>query len=69
VASKLVEESDIIAVEPMDKEQAVALFNMRLRRQSDRKGTTKLVAALEFMPLAIVQAASYINERVPRCSV
>ncbi|KAJ5540812.1 hypothetical protein N7494_005888 [Penicillium frequentans] len=29
----------------------------------------KLVEALEFMPLAIVQAASYITHRSPRCSV
>lgn len=29
----------------------------------------ELTAALEYMPLAIVQAASYIRERAPRSSV
>ncbi|KAK1807294.1 hypothetical protein LTR12_018360, partial [Friedmanniomyces endolithicus] len=29
----------------------------------------KLAAALEYMPLAIAQAAAYIKKRAPRCSV
>jgi Tetratricopeptide repeat len=69
VALKLVEESDIIAVEPMDEGHAVALLETKLGTQSDRNGIAELAAALEFMPLAIVQAASYIRERAPRCSV
>jgi hypothetical protein len=69
VALKLVEEHDIIAVEPMDEAHAVALFEKKLLTQSDREDTVKLVAALEFMPLAIVQSAAYINQRAPRCSV
>ncbi|KAK0113068.1 hypothetical protein ONS95_014774 [Cadophora gregata] len=28
-----------------------------------------LAAALEYMPLAIIQAAAYISQRAPRCSV
>ncbi|KAJ5737258.1 uncharacterized protein N7483_002383 [Penicillium malachiteum] len=35
----------------------------------DHKDLIELVNALEFMPLAIVQAASYIRNRAPRCSV
>jgi hypothetical protein len=69
VALKLVEERDIIDVEPMDKAHAVALFEKKLSTQSDREDTIELVAALEFMPLGIVQAAAYISQRAPRCSV
>jgi tetratricopeptide (TPR) repeat protein len=69
IAQKLVEERDIIAVEPMDKAHAVALFERKLLIESDGEDTVDLVAALEFMPLAVVQAAAYINQRAPRCSV
>ncbi|KAF4609817.1 hypothetical protein G7Y89_g15806 [Cudoniella acicularis] len=69
VALKLVEEYDTIAVEPMDEAHAVALFEKKLSAQSDREDTIELVAALDFMPLGIVQAAAYINQRAPRCSV
>ena len=69
VALKLVEESDMITVEPMDEGHAIALFKKKLRIQSDRKDIAELVAALEYMPLAIVQAATYISQRAPRCTV
>ncbi|ERF72255.1 hypothetical protein EPUS_02142 [Endocarpon pusillum Z07020] len=68
-ALKLVEESDMVAVEPMDERHAVALFDKKLRIPSDQKDITELVAALEYMPLAIVQAAAYISQRAPRCTV
>jgi tetratricopeptide (TPR) repeat protein len=68
-ASKLVEESDMVAVEPMDEGHAVALFDKKLGIQSDRKDIAELAAALEYMPLAIVQAAAYISQRAPRCTV
>ena len=68
-ALKLVEESDIIAVEPMDEANALALFNKKLGKQGHSKDLSKLAAALEFMPLAIVQAAAYISQRAPRCSI
>jgi hypothetical protein len=69
VALKLVEESDIIAVEPMDEGHAVMLLEKKLGTSRDRNGIAELVAALEFMPLAIVQAAAYIRQRAPRFSV
>jgi len=68
-ASKLVEEREIIRVEPMDEIQAVALFERKVGGHSERKDAAQLVAVLEFMPLAIVQAAAYIKQRAPRCSV
>jgi hypothetical protein len=69
VALMLVEQSDIIEVEPMDEAHAMALFAKKLGIQGDSKDIAELAAALEFMPLAIVQAAAYIAQRAPRCSV
>ncbi|KAF2676434.1 putative kinesin [Lentithecium fluviatile CBS 122367] len=68
-ALKLVEQRDIITVEPMDEAQAQALFKKKLGVQGIDSDIAKLVAALEYMPLAIVQAAAYISEKAPRCSV
>ena len=69
VALRLVEERNIIAVEPMDEVHAVSLLDRKLGYQNNAKDTTELAAALEFMPLAIVQAAAYICHRTPRYSV
>ena len=66
---KLVEKNDIIEVEPMDGAHALALFEKKLGEPSDSKDIAELTAALEYMPLAIVQAAAYISQRAPRCSV
>ena len=66
---KLVEQSDIIAVEPMDGTHALVLFEKKLGKQAVSQDVAELAAALEFMPLAIVQAAAYISKRAPRCSV
>ncbi|OCK73007.1 HET-domain-containing protein, partial [Lepidopterella palustris CBS 459.81] len=67
-ALTLLEESDIIAVDSMDARDAELLFQKKLRVLDDAKDIANLVEALEFMPLAIVQAASYIAQRAPRCS-
>ena len=68
-ALTLVEESDIIAVDSMDPGDAVSLFQKKLRVLDDNKDIANLVSLLEFMPLAIVQAAAYIAQKAPRCSV
>jgi hypothetical protein len=72
-ALKLVELRDIIAVEPMDELEAVELCEKKLGAQGDiqynRTDATELAAALEYMPLAIVQAVAYILQRGPRCSM
>ncbi|PYI16152.1 TPR-like protein [Aspergillus violaceofuscus CBS 115571] len=71
VASRIVEPSDIIAIGPMHKTDARLLFQKKLDVQQNLAGdeVEELVAALEYMPLAIVQAASYIRYRLPRFSV
>jgi hypothetical protein len=68
-ALKLVEQCDIVLVEPMDEAQALALFEKKLGAQGDSGDVAELAAALEYMPLAIVQAAAYISRRASRYSV
>ena len=68
-ALKLVEPRNIIAIGPMNRVDALALFENKLGGHDDSDDATQLAAALEFMPLAIVQAAAYISQRAPRYSV
>ena len=68
MAVKLVEQRDIIAIEPMSKEDGLALFEKKLGG-CHGGDAAELAASLEFMLLAIVQAAAYISQRVPRYSV
>ena len=69
VAVKLVEEKNIIVVEPMEKTHALALFEKKLGSLGDGNNIAELAAALEYIPLAIVQSAAYICQRAPRYSV
>ncbi|KAL9605598.1 MAG: hypothetical protein Q9179_001215 [Wetmoreana sp. 5 TL-2023] len=69
VALKLVEEKDIVVVQPMAAAHALSLLERKLGPLDQGDDTAELAAALEFMPLAIVQAAAYISQRSPRCSV
>ncbi|CCD34122.1 similar to kinesin light chain [Botrytis cinerea T4] len=68
-ALKLVEQRDIIAIGPMGMVEALALVEKKLEKCDNNDNTAELVEALEFMPLAIVQAASYISKRMPRYSL
>ena len=61
VALKLVEEKDIIVVQPMAPVHALSLFEKKLGPLDQRDDTAELTAALEYIPLAIVQAAAYIS--------
>jgi hypothetical protein len=72
-AMQLVEDSDIIPIEPMDNAAAHALLYKKLGDKGERSGKdnsiAELAAALDHMPVALVQAAAYIRQRAPRCSV
>lgn len=68
-ALTLVEPRDVITVGPMDEASALILLERKLNQRSPLNGGAKLAVALEFMPLAIVQAAAYIFNRAPRFSV
>ncbi|ETS78637.1 hypothetical protein PFICI_10699 [Pestalotiopsis fici W106-1] len=72
VALRLVEARDVVAVEPMSQVDAIALIEKKLGtlgKPIDVADTEALAKSLECMPLAIVQATSYISQRAPRCSV
>ncbi|KAF2818128.1 hypothetical protein CC86DRAFT_450642 [Ophiobolus disseminans] len=69
-AMQIVEDNDVMPIEPMHDAAAHALLYKKLGDKVDRSnGITELAAALEYMPLALVQAAAYIRERAPRSSV
>ncbi|KAK1040553.1 hypothetical protein LTR12_013895 [Friedmanniomyces endolithicus] len=53
----------------MDEEHALALLEKELGQQADRTDLMALACALEYMPLAIAQAAAYIQKATPQCSV
>lgn len=69
MALRTVEDYNIIPVEPMNEPHAISLFEMKVGAQSDRSAIAQLAAALEFIPLAIVQAAAFIKQRASRESV
>lgn len=64
-ALQLVEESDIIPIEPMHNKAAHALHK-KLGDEVNKDGIAKLATMLEYMPLALVQTAAYIQKQAPR---
>ncbi|OOQ85866.1 TPR domain protein [Penicillium brasilianum] len=69
VALRLVDHQDIIKVEPMKKPEAVELLQRKVGLTAENPEMLLLAEELEFMPLAIIQAAGYIVHQGPRCSV
>jgi tetratricopeptide (TPR) repeat protein len=69
VAIKLVEPRDVIPVEPMAKVDAVVLFKKKVDVVNCDSDLEELASMLEYMPLAIVQAAAYIQQKGSRYSV
>jgi hypothetical protein len=71
VALKLVDDDDLIEVKPMDKPEALELLQRKLSatKKIEVVESQQLVEELNILPLAIVQAASYIRNRAPRYSV
>jgi tetratricopeptide (TPR) repeat protein len=69
-AREVVEDCDIIAIEPMPDASAHALIRKKLGGiMEEDNNIAKLAMMLDHIPLALVQAAAYIRERAPRCSV
>ncbi|KAI4125120.1 MAG: hypothetical protein LQ338_004448, partial [Usnochroma carphineum] len=60
---------NIITIEPMDRFHAVRLLRNKIDGQIDEGDAIRLVQALDCMPLAISQAAAYINQRAPRMTI
>ncbi|OCK85886.1 hypothetical protein K432DRAFT_217425 [Lepidopterella palustris CBS 459.81] len=61
--------TDIIRVHPMDQARALALLRNKLGGGFEQDDAVALVEALDYMPLAITQAAAYISQRAPRATV
>jgi tetratricopeptide (TPR) repeat protein len=68
-ASKVVGRSSIISVEQMGAEHAVELLRKKLDCDHTDDEALQLTKALDYMPLAVNQAAAYISHMSPRCSV
>lgn len=68
-ALKIVRDKAVVRVEPMNEEQAIAMMEKRLESKYDHGELLGLVRLLSCMPLALSQAAAYINRRAPRCSI
>ena len=60
VATKLVKPRDVIAVKPMAKTNAITLLQKKLGAVDSDSDLEELASILEYMPLALVQAAAYI---------
>jgi hypothetical protein len=56
----------VIVVKPMDESHALALLRKKLGGNLDKKEVVELARSLDYMPLAITQAAAYISQRAPR---
>ncbi|RYP51053.1 hypothetical protein DL768_003553 [Monosporascus sp. mg162] len=61
--------ADIIRIPPMEQTHALALFRNKLGGSVEHNDAVALVEALDYMPLAIAQAAAYISQRAPRATV
>ncbi|KAH7160580.1 hypothetical protein B0J13DRAFT_581474 [Dactylonectria estremocensis] len=59
----------VYRITAMDDAQALQLFRNKLQGDSDKTAAVDLLRALDYIPLAITQAAAYINRRAPRISV
>jgi tetratricopeptide (TPR) repeat protein len=69
-ASQIVDDSDVIQIDPMHQADAHALLQKKLGDELIRtSNVAELATALDNMPLALVQAAAYIRRQAPRCSV
>jgi tetratricopeptide (TPR) repeat protein len=69
MAAELIDDVDIVTIQPMVEELALVLLEGKLGPQADDTTAKQLVAALEYMPLAVSQAAAYIKQRGPRSSI
>ena len=61
--------NDIITVNPMDEGLAIDLLQKKLQDNFAEDDAKKLVEALDYMPLAVSQAAAYIVQRAPHTSM
>ena len=63
------EDEHILEVKPMSERYALALFRRKLQGEDNENEVLELLQNLDYMPLAISQAAAYIRLRAPRTTV
>ena len=63
------EDEKILKVEPMSERYALALFRKKLKGEDNEDQVLELLRNLDYMPLAISQAAAYIRQRAPRVTI
>ncbi|CAL8585143.1 hypothetical protein XPA_010723 [Xanthoria parietina] len=63
------EDENILKVEPISEGYALALFRKKLKGDDNEDEVLELLRNLDYMPLAISQAAAYIRQRAPRTTV
>ncbi|KAM0330742.1 hypothetical protein ACHAQA_003694 [Verticillium albo-atrum] len=59
----------ILRIPVMGKDEALELLRKRLEGEPDEAAAIQLAHALDYIPLAINQAAAYINRRSPRVTI
>ncbi|RYO82845.1 hypothetical protein DL762_006412 [Monosporascus cannonballus] len=59
----------VCRISTMDDAQGLQLLRNKLKEEFDKDSAADLLRALDYIPLAITQAAAYINRRAPRISV
>lgn len=69
--SNIVEDMDVVVIEHLYRDHAIMLLKRKLGWDAEfpEDEAEKLTEALGFMPLAIVQAATFIKQRAPRMSL
>ena len=60
---------DIISVGPMDEDHALKLLRKKLQTNFNKDDGKTLLQVLDYMSLAITQAAAFINQRTPHIIV
>ncbi|KAJ5922738.1 hypothetical protein N7516_010441 [Penicillium verrucosum] len=63
IAAKMVDDKNLIEIKPIEMFEALELLQRNLEQPGGDQESRKLVKALEFMPLAIIQATRYIQKR------
>ncbi|KAF2813025.1 TPR-like protein [Mytilinidion resinicola] len=61
--------ASIVEVNPMDESDALTLLQKKLSCNVNKDDAVELLHSLDYMPLAITQAAAYIKQRAPRITI
>lgn len=67
-ALRMIDRKALVTVDPMGEEHASQLVQAKLTTPHTEEDALELARALDFMPLAISQAAAYIDQS-PHCSI